>query len=259
MLPYPSNYHFTRFHGILFRSILSKGGSVLGKRYVISDIHAHLAPLKAFLSSIGSDDTVYVLGDVVDKGPDGLDPLLTVINDPRCVLLLGNHEMMMLEHLNCMPGNSSECSGVWLGLNGGSYTMYAYRKLREEEQQQIFVALKAALIQTTVTVGHETYILVHAFPDQEKTELHVHDLYDGSHYDWGSRYVWFRGEPVSPNGTVIVGHTPTPFSNGWEDPAVIIDGNGWINIDCGLAGNREGISRLASLCLDDMTVRYYDM
>ncbi|MBQ8994204.1 MAG: metallophosphoesterase [Oscillospiraceae bacterium] len=231
----------------------------MSKTYVISDIHAHSAPLNAFLQSIREEDTVYVLGDVVDKGPDGLQPLLTVLNDPRCILLLGNHEMMMLEHLNSGANGSSECSSVWLGLNGGSYTMAAFRHLTEDLQIQIYTALKNSLIQTTLKLKNESFILVHAFPDPTRREVSVNDLFDGAHYDWGSRYVWYRGEPYAWGNTVIVGHTPTPFANGWEKPATVIEGNGWINIDCGLAGNHEGCSRLAALCLDDLRVQYFDM
>ena len=66
----------------------------MGKTYVISDIHAHMAPLAGFLRSINDDDIVYILGDIVDKGPDGLDPFLTILDDLRCILILGNHELM---------------------------------------------------------------------------------------------------------------------------------------------------------------------
>ena len=34
----------------------------MGKTYVISDIHAHLAPLKRFLQSIDDNDIVYAWG-----------------------------------------------------------------------------------------------------------------------------------------------------------------------------------------------------
>ena len=230
----------------------------MGKTYVISDIHAHLAPLNKFLQSIEDNDIVYVLGDLVDKGPDGLEPFITILNDPRCILLLGNHELMMLEHLHENALNS-ECSNVWLNYNGGAYTMTAYRHLRKRDQKRILTAMEKAIIQTTVHVDGIDFIIVHAFPDQFKSNIYVSDLYDGKHYDWGSRYVWFRGEPVIDGKTVVVGHTPTPFANGWDRPASVIMGKGWINIDCGLAGNREGVSRLAALCLDDLTVRYFEM
>ena len=231
----------------------------MGKTYVISDIHAHMAPLNRFLRSINDDDIVYVLGDIVDKGPDGLKPFLAILDDLRCILLLGNHELMMLEHLHAKNVLNSECSNVWLNYNGGAYTMTAYRHLNKRNQKRILNAMEKAIIQTSVKVENRDFVLVHAFPDREKDNVYVRDLYDGKHYDWGSRYVWYRGEPAADNKIVIVGHTPTPFANGWDKPATVISGKNWINIDCGLAGNNPDVSRLASLCLDDLSVRYYDM
>ena len=75
--------------------------NLMGKSYAISDIHAHMEPFEQFLDEIGPNDKVYVIGDVVDKGPDGLDVLFRILDDPRCILIIGNHDLMFLEQINC--------------------------------------------------------------------------------------------------------------------------------------------------------------
>ena len=50
--------------------------------YVCSDIHGHYSCYAALLECIGlrPDDTLYILGDVIDRGPDGVK----ILQD-RCV------------------------------------------------------------------------------------------------------------------------------------------------------------------------------
>ena len=45
-----------------------------GKTYVLSDLHGHYEVFKAMLNKIDFDDqdTLYILGDVCDRGPRSL-------------------------------------------------------------------------------------------------------------------------------------------------------------------------------------------
>ena len=42
------------------------------------------------------DDTLYILGDVIDRHPDGIRILRTIMDAPNIKMILGNHEYMML-------------------------------------------------------------------------------------------------------------------------------------------------------------------
>ena len=66
--------------------------------YVLSDIHGEKDRFEAMLETIGfsQEDTLYILGDVVDRGPDGISILRRIMNMPNVYMLLGNHEDMML-------------------------------------------------------------------------------------------------------------------------------------------------------------------
>ena len=64
--------------------------------YVMSDIHGCYDKYQSMLAAIhfAADDTLYVLGDVLDRGPDGFRILLDLAVRPNVTGLLGNHELL---------------------------------------------------------------------------------------------------------------------------------------------------------------------
>ena len=89
--------------------------------FVVSDIHGHA---RAFdraleLAQPGSDDTVFVLGDMVDRGPDPLGVIDMVRALPNVRVLMGNHEEMLYESLE----SGDERDKLTWHMNGG-YTTY---------------------------------------------------------------------------------------------------------------------------------------
>mgnify|MGYP003242918501 FL=1 len=73
----------------------------MGFTYVLSDAHGHLDYFESVLAQIDlqPDDTLYVLGDVIDRGTHGIEILRRIIAMPNAKMLLGNHEFMMLNAL----------------------------------------------------------------------------------------------------------------------------------------------------------------
>ncbi len=57
-----------------------------------------LEKFKDFLDKVGlrDEDFLYILGDVIDRGHDGVKILKWLMLQPNVELLLGNHEAMML-------------------------------------------------------------------------------------------------------------------------------------------------------------------
>jgi len=102
----------------------------MGSTYVVSDVHGHLDDLRVALTDAalvdvddrwtGGDATLWLLGDMVDRGPDGIGVIRMMrgLQDQapdRVRILLGNHESLMLgQHL--FP--DSRFGEVWK-LNGG--------------------------------------------------------------------------------------------------------------------------------------------
>jgi serine/threonine protein phosphatase 1 len=93
--------------------------------FSIGDIHGCATALKTLIVAIDPqpEDTIVVLGDMIDCGPDSkgvLDQLIALSSRCHVVALLGNHEEMLLNALE----SRSEFK-YWLKL-GGEQTLRSY-------------------------------------------------------------------------------------------------------------------------------------
>jgi hypothetical protein len=102
----------------------------MGNTFAISDVHGHLADLRANLVSaglldaddrwVGGDSQLWILGDLVDRGPHGIGVIRLVRSlhqqaPDQVHPLMGNHESLMLGQ-RLFPGTRFE--EVWR-FNGG--------------------------------------------------------------------------------------------------------------------------------------------
>ena len=87
--------------------------------YVMSDIHGEYDRYRAMLELIGFDDEdrLYIIGDVIDRYPGGIDILRDVMTRPNITMLLGNHEQMCLDDLGLH--NRAGARELWRS-NGGA-------------------------------------------------------------------------------------------------------------------------------------------
>ena len=130
--------------------------------YVCSDIHGQIDLYKKLLDQLHlqDDDILYIIGDVIDRGPDSIGILLDIMRRPNVELFLGNHEMMMLDNLY----RRGDYPGVWLRENNGGYqTKKDLQKFSFEEQEKIINYVKSSWIQKYVTIGDTKYALHHSY------------------------------------------------------------------------------------------------
>ena len=111
---------------------MTRMGESRPRRYAVSDVHGHLADLRSALRRAGlvdgmdrwtgGSDELWVLGDLLDRGPDGLG-VIDLLRDlqrqaPTSVhVLLGNHEALALG-AHAWP--QGRFGGSWL-VNGGQW------------------------------------------------------------------------------------------------------------------------------------------
>ena len=140
--------------------------------YVLADIHGNSEAFDAVLNLIKlkEDDHLYILGDVVDRGPDGIALLQRIRKMENTTLLLGNHEYMMIEALR--NTNDLRKRHVWRR-NGCEPTYNSFQEMSEEDQEDLLQYLEKLPIQETVTIRTRgqpqaedlvTFVLVHAAP-----------------------------------------------------------------------------------------------
>ena len=80
---------------MLFKTL---GPNLLGRDFVISDLHGCFGELEALLDAVDFDplvDRLFSVGDLIDRGPRSFD-CLTLLAEPWFHAVLGNHEAMLL-------------------------------------------------------------------------------------------------------------------------------------------------------------------
>jgi serine/threonine protein phosphatase 1 len=216
----------------------------------MSDVHGLIVPYLKMLEMIqlSPDDTLYIIGDVIDRGKHGVKILQHIMKHDNIILLRGNHEDMMLEELIGKAVRSIFSGNLWYG-NGGEPTDKAYRALPTEEQQVIHDFLKKTPTELHIQVAPFKYHLVHGRP---------------STHEYDEDFLWHRFDlrdvkEYNGNGEIVIfGHTPTIGYRRRNPMKIFFGGKCLIGIDCGCAyGKRPG--QLGCLRLDDWKEYYCDI
>lgn len=224
--------------------------------YVISDIHGQYEMFVELLEKIKlkSTDVLYVLGDVLDRGPHPIKTLRLLMEMPNAICILGNHELMALECLEFLMQEITDESIKQLDekildnlltwqFNGSQTTIDEFSDLDFEEKQEVINFIKDFLIYEEVSAGDKEYLLVHAglgnySPEKDLEDYSLHDL------------IWMRADydvKYFEDVYVVTGHTPTQTIEDNSRPGFIYRKNNHVAIDCG--ANYPG-GRLAALCLE---------
>ena len=234
--------------------------------YVMSDIHGYYEKYRSMLEAIefAEDDTLYVLGDVLDRGPDGFKILLDMAARPNVIGLLGNHELLAAVVLPSLlrtmrqgeeqPLSKAEQAHMqeWLQ-NGGKASILQFLQFGGEEMQTVCEYLPELSAYEEISVQGQRFVLVHAGLEHFSAArpLEEYDLED---------FLFCRPDPEAayfPNKILVFGHTPTRLLfkqiGKPELPDRIFHHNKMIGVDCGCA--YPG-GRLGCLCLDTMEEFY---
>jgi serine/threonine protein phosphatase 1 len=223
--------------------------------YCVADIHGEYQRYLALLEKLKLrvDDTLYVLGDVVDRGPEPMKVLLDMMERPNVVPLLGNHEYMAAVNLRFLTQEVTQDSLKALDAEamqdllawqeeGGTPTIEAFQRLSPAQRQEVLDYLGEFELYEEVEVNGQCYLLVHAGPrndtlDQPLDDFDLHDL------------IWSRldySHPYFSDRIMVTGHTPTRLIKENPRPDYIYKAPGHIAIDCGCVYGGQ----LGAVCLD---------
>lgn len=223
--------------------------------YVISDIHGEYDLFMALLKKIhfSDEDILYVLGDVLDRGPHPIKVLLKMMEYSNIIPMVGNHEVMALscmkylmadengKHPQEVPDAVVESYHNW-SMNGSHTTIAEFEKLSQEMQEEVYEYLMEFSVYEMVYAAGKKFLLVHAglgnySPEREIEDYTLDELvWDRAQYD----IAYF------PDTYVISGHTPTQNIEENKRGGYIYRANRHIAIDCGACFGGQ----LACLCLE---------
>ncbi len=197
------------------------------RRIIIGDVHGHYDTLIALMESISpnSEDKVYFLGDLIDRGPKSAQVVDFVIkNQYDC--LLGNHEEMLLDVVG--SGNVSvDFYQGWL-YSGGSATVASYDSKIPQEHIDWMQSLPLYLDLGDIWLVHAG--VAPTIPLSEQTSEQLCWIRDEFHR---------ISEPYFADKLIITGHTIT-FTLPGIQPGQIALGNGWLGIETGAYHHNSG-------------------
>ena len=226
--------------------------------YVVSDIHGHYEAYQALLKKISfsQGDLLFVLGDVVDRGPRPVSILLDMAQRENVIPLLGNHEWMFLQSVRRLPWNCTLDDfmlsldtqayvdlSLWL-LNGGRSTFEEYLAQSPQVRRDLLEYVQDFSLYEEVQAGGRRFLLTHSSLGNFSPHKALED-YSLDDFLWNPAKL---EQTYYPDRTLVFGHTPTLQFPGWEGK--ILHAEAFFDVDCGCPFPEQG-GRLGCLRLED--------
>lgn len=224
----------------------------------MSDLHGNYNSYIAMLDKINfqNSDMLFILGDILDRGPNPIKIILDLMKRPNVEIIAGNHCVMACECFKFLlqeitEENLSEIDDDMIERllnwqqNGSASTTIEFHSCDKETQKEIIEFISDFELYDEIEVCGKTFVLVHAGlanfdPEKELWEYELDEL------------VWHRPDydrKYFEDKYVITGHTPTMAIEGNPRPGYIYHANNNIAIDCGCSfpGGRLGCLRLEDM------------
>lgn len=229
--------------------------------YAVSDIHGCFEKYQELLKVINfcDDDTLYVLGDVVDRGEGGIKVLFDMMGRKNVIPIIGNHDYIAAKMLKKLSVEITEENvGTHLDISfmkdylnwiadGGETTVAAFSKLSKDEKEEVLEYIIGFSPYEEVDVYGNHFILVHAgfmnFSIHRK--LDDYDLFELIFERPDYSKVYFK------DSFLVTGHSPTSLIDE-SSQGLIYKKNNHIAIDCGAVF----WGKLGAICLDSMEEYY---
>jgi len=189
--------------------------------YVSSDLHGcSPTQFRQLLDRAGfrDEDFLFILGDVIDRGPHGAELLLWLSQQSNMQLIMGNHEAFMLscsflfwevteKNLAQITPEHLMLAESWMR-NGGGPTIQGFQNLLRKDSESakgIMDYLRDAPLYESLRVNGRDFVLVHSGLDNFHPERPLSDYKPAelllARPTLQTRYY--------SDATVIFGHTPT--------------------------------------------------
>lgn len=217
--------------------------------YVISDIHGQYDAFIKMMEVIAfvDEDELYIIGDVIDRGPKSMECIKWIMERDNVLTLLGNHELILYDTY------IHDAQAVYHSLTEVRET------LSEAEQKAVLQWIEDMPECKLIKVGGKQFYLNHTqavSPDYFKEELTDRMFPEYSKYE---NYYNLTIKDI----ICIHGHIPTMEMRRWngqpKDSSIWKNKSGTIiDIDCGAGYPKEG-GKLGCLRLNDMKEYYVEL
>lgn len=228
--------------------------------YVIGDIHGCKDKYDEMLQKLNpsEQDAIFVLGDVIDVGDDGIEILNDMMYRANIYPILGEREYYAKKYLpliaekgsaqkalESLDGDEKAELSDWLSMKSEK-TIEAFLKLSDEEKEAILEFLEEFADFEEIECKGKKFILTHAgISNHEDRDLYEHETEDFVFAKTDYNKIYFS------DAYLVTGHTPT-VAIGREFAGKVYAKKRHLALDCGAAFG----GRLAAVCLDTLKVSY---
>ena len=177
----------------------------MGRVFALSDIHGQRGLWEQIKDYLNLDDTLYFLGDAIDRGPDGYAIMKELMNDRRVIYLKGNHEELMENALFELRRDNGMCGDAFtLWGQNGCYPTFSDWMDAGANYGWIHILHKLPLEANYVNAEGKEIRMSHAGFTPGARRPTPYDLI------WDRRH-FFDTIPEECDEIIVHGHTPTVF------------------------------------------------
>ena len=229
--------------------------------YVIGDIHGDKEKFVSMMEKLSptDNDTVFVLGDIINIGDSSIELLQDMMYRPNVYPVLGEHEYMAKkvfpllaefastdEAHEKLQGENKELFEKWLKMKSEK-TTEDFLSLDEEGKESIIDYLSEFEPFEEISAGGKSFVLCHAGINnfEEDKDLSEYDEEDFVFAKTDYSTIYFADRYL------VTGHTPTAVIDR-SLTGKVYSKKRHLAIDCGCGYG----GRLAAVCLDKLKVYY---
>ena len=195
---------------MLFRANLQNPCYKAIMRYCCSDLHGCFDEFMELLHKLNfsSIDTMYILGDNIDRGPKPVEILKYIYEHDNVISLKGNHEGFLLDYFE---SDFDDIDTLIWDKNDGEITRFAIDKLRKDEPA-LCRNIASDMKKWNYYIVLEAFILSHAGYNGIKLKS-MPPTTESLKTMTAEDFVWSREDFFKLKGIdnhiTIFGHTPT--------------------------------------------------
>ena len=180
----------------------------MNKVYACSDLHGCFDLWEKISAYCDETDTIYFLGDALDRGPDGIKLMRHLLADKRVIYLKGNHEDMFVDYGVDLIEIPHQSLGLWYQ-NGGEPSIEAFQKMDFYAKENLIRAINRLPFEAEYINKNGIKIKMNhsGWDSSNKDVLSERAIYRASL--WDRKYL-HRG-PKEENTVIVHGHTPVPY------------------------------------------------
>ncbi len=229
--------------------------------YVIGDIHGDKEKFDSMMEKLSptDNDTVFVLGDIINIGDSSIELLQDMMYRPNMYPVLGEHEYMAkkifpliaefssIDEANeKLSGEDKELFSKWLKMKSVK-TTEDFLSLDEEGKESVIDYLSEFEAVEEIEAGGKDFVLCHAGINnfEEDKDLSEYDEEDFVFAKTDYNSIYFADKYL------VTGHTPTAVIDR-SLTGKVYSKKRHLAIDCGCGYG----GRLAAVCLDKLKVYY---